>query len=425
MLFVHGRLPALCALAIGALWAFGAPAQQRIPLTLAEAEDLALQSEPGQAALLARSSALRERSVVASQLPDPAMRVGLNNYPLESGSFSTEGMTHALVGLRQAFPPGDSRSIESRQFSAMAAQQSARADARGLEVQGATRQAWLESYYWQQARELVASSRPFFDDLAQITRSLYAVGRRNQQDVLRAELELSRLDDRLIEMSRHLAGSQASLGQWIGDSAARPVARALPNWGTPPAREQILSSLAQHPLLQAADAAVAAGNASVELAEEQRKPGWSIDLGYSYRDGYLPDGDPRSDFVSLSVTVDLPYFKRKQRSDRSLAAALSERRAVISTREQLHRKLASRVDAEYSKWEQTDRRLSLYEGRILPQSSEQAQAALAAYQSDIGDFADVMRGYIDDLNTRLDFLRLQVDRAQSHAELQTLGGFQK
>ena len=180
------------------------------------------------------------------------------------------------------------------------------------------------------------------------------------------------------------------------------------------------------PLLVAAvDAAVAAGNAGVELAEEQRKPGWSIDLGYSYRDGYLPDGDPRSDFVSLSVTVDLPYFKRKQRSDRSLAAALSERRAVISTREQLHRKLASRVDAEYSKWEQTDRRLSLYEGRILPQSSEQAQAALAAYQSDIGDFADVMRGYIDDLNTRLDFLRLQVDRAQSHAELQTLGGFQK
>ena len=190
------------------------------------------------------------------------MRVGLNNYPVESGSFSTEGMTHALVGLRQAFPPGDSRAIESRQFSAMAARQSARADARGLEVRGATRQAWLESYYWQQARELVASSRPFFDDLAQITRSLYAVGRRNQQDVLRAELELSRLDDRLIEMSRQLAGSQASLGQWIGDSASRPVARALPNWGTPPAREQILSGVAQHPLLQAADAAVAAGFAS-------------------------------------------------------------------------------------------------------------------------------------------------------------------
>jgi outer membrane protein TolC len=412
-------------LAIGALWAFGAPAQQRIPLTLAEAEDLALQNEPGQTALLARSSALRERSVVASQLPDPAMRVGLNNYPIESGSFSTEGMTHALVGVRQAFPPGDSRAIESRQFSAMAAQQSAHADARGLEVRGATRQAWLESYYWQQARDLVASSRPFFDDLAQITRSLYAVGRRNQQDVLRAELELSRLDDRLIEMSRQLAASQAALGQWIGDSASRPVARALPSWGAPPAREQILSGLGQHPLLQAADAAVAAGNAGVELAEEQRKPGWSIDLGYSYRDGYLADGDPRSDFVSLSVTVDLPYFNRKQRSDRYLAAALSERSAVMGTREQLHRKLASRVDAEYAKWEQTDRRLSLYEARMLPQSSEQAQAALAAYQSAIGDFADVMRGYIDDLNTRLDFLRLQVDRAQSHAELKTLGGFQK
>jgi outer membrane protein TolC len=412
-------------LAIGALWAIGASAQQRIPLTLAEAEDLALQDEPGRAAFLARSSALRERSVAAGQLPDPAMRIGLNNYPIEAGSFSTEGMTHALVGLRQAFPPGDSRAVESRQFSAMAAQESSHAQARGLEVRGATRQAWLESYYWQQARDLVASSRPFFDDLAEITRSLYAVGRRNLQDVLRAELELSRLDDRLIEISHQLAAARAALGQWIGTSSTRPVASGLPNWGAPPPREQILTDLSQHPLLQAADAAVAARNAGVELAEEQRKPGWSIDLGYSYREGYLANGDPRSDFVSLSVTVDLPYFNRKQRRDRFLAAALSERSAVVSTREQLRRQLASRVDAEYSKWQQTDRRLSLYEGRILPQSGEQAQAALAAYQSDTGDFADVMRGHIDDLNTRLDFLRLQVDRAQRHAELKTLGGIQK
>jgi outer membrane protein TolC len=425
MVFVHGRLPALCVFAIGALCSINAAAQQRVPLTLAEAEDLALQNEPGQAALLARSNALKEQAVVAGQLPDPAMRIGLNNYPIEAGNFSTEAMTHALVGLRQAFPPGNSRAIGARQFRAMAEQQTSNAQARGLDVLGATRQAWLESYYWQQAGDLVASSRPFFDDLAQITRSLYAVGRRNQQDVLRAELELSRLDDRLLETSRQLAASQAALGQWIGAGATRPVARVLPNWDEPPVRARILTDLAQHPMLQAADAAVMAGNAGVEYAKEQQKPGWSVDLGYSYREGYLASGDPRSDFVSLSVTVDLPFFNRKRRQDRSLAAALSERSAVASSREQLHRQLRSRVDAEFSRWQQTDRRLLLYEQRILPQSGEQAQAALAAYQSDTGDFADVMRSHIDDLNTRLDYLRLQVDRAQSHAELKTLGGMQK
>ena len=55
-------------------------------------------------------------------------------------------------------------------------------------------------------------------------------------------------------------------------------------------------------------------------------------------------------------------------------------------------------------------------------AAAEAAAALAAYQSDAGDFADVMRGFIDDLNTRLDYVRLQVDTAQSYAVLANLGG---
>ena len=84
------------------------------------------------------------------------------------------------------------------------------ADARGDDVLAATRIAWLDLYYWSKARELVRESRPFFDDLATITRSLYAVGRRNQQDVLRAELELSRLDDRLIDIERQQLRARAA-----------------------------------------------------------------------------------------------------------------------------------------------------------------------------------------------------------------------
>jgi len=64
----------------------------------------------------------------------------------------------------------------------------------------------------------------------------------------------------------------------------------------------------------------------------------------------------------------------------------------------------------------------LFESTILDLSESQAQAALLAYQSDAGDFADVMRGYVDDLNTRLDHVRLQVERAQSYAALASLGG---
>ena len=425
MFFKTGHWPVTGVVATALLLVTSVHAQHHTPLTMAEAEDLALENEPGQVALIARAEALDERSIAAGQLPQPQLRVGVNNFPIESGGFSTEGMTHALVGVRQTFPAGESREIGTRRYRALANEMMEAASARDRDVLSTVRQAWLEAYYWQQAQRLVLEKRPFFNDLAEVTRSLYAVGRRNQQDVLRAELELSRLDDRLIETSRQEQQARAALEQWIGAAALRPIAAKLPDWGQLPPREELVRGMNSHPLLRAADAQVAAQAASVDLAGERSKPGWAVDLGYSYREGMLPDGDPRSDFISLSVTVDLPFIGRKNRQDRELAAALNERRAAMNAKESLARQLSSRFASEYSRWLEVDHRLSIYENRILPQTAEQAQAALAAYQSDAGDFSDVMRSYIDDLNTRLDYRRLQVERAKSYAVLANLGGLSR
>lgn len=413
------------AMVIAAVCALRVHAQQAIPLTLAEAEDLALASEPGHTALLARAEALTERSVAAGQLADPSMRVALNNYPVESGGFTTEGMTNVFVGLHQEFPPGETRALGTQRFASLADEMTADAGARAREVLAAARAAWLEAYYWQQAEALVTQSRPFFDDLAAIARSLYAVGRKNQQDVLRAELELSRLDDRLIDIERQRAQARAALARWVGDAARRPVAEKLPAWNALPPQNEMMEDLASHPALEAADANITAQQATADLAEQKYKPGWAVDLGYSFREGYLPDATPRSDMISLQVTVDLPFLGRKSRQDRTLAAALSDLSAARDDRERTRRLLASRLDAEYARWQQIDRRLDLYEGKILKQTAEQAEAALVAYQSDRGDFSDVMRGYIDDLNARLDHIRLEVERAESYATLAELGGLSR
>ena len=129
----------------------------------------------------------------------------------------------------------------------------------------------------------------------------------------------------------------------------------------------------------------------------------------------------RESSVRLMAVYVLGSFEHPQ-ADALLAAALNERRAAINAKESLARQLSSRLAAEHSRWLEFDHRLSIYENRILPQTREQAQAALAAYQSDTGDFADVMRSYIDDLNTRLDHSRLQVERAKAYAVLANLGG---
>jgi outer membrane protein TolC len=425
MLVLCGRLPvyiALLAFMASMLWTSNSMAQGRTPLTLAEAEDLAKAGEPGELALLARAEALQEEAVAAGQLPDPVLRLGLANYPISDGGFSTEGMTQAQLGLRQSFPRG--RAQGSQQKRAQAEVFSERASARSRDVVAAVRIAWLDVYYSQQASKLVSESRPFFADLVTITRSMYAVGRKTQHDLLRAELELSRLDDRLIRTERERAEAQASLSRWLGQDAYRTVAMKLPAWGSPPPLEELSTGLAQHPSIQAASAGISVQDAAVKIAEENKKPGWSLDAGYGYREGYLPDGSPRSDFVSLSVSVDLPFFG-KNRQDRKLAAALGNRRAAMRTQAEIKARLGSELDAEYARWTDLTRRLALYEDRILGQSRDQAQMALLAYQSDAGDFSDVMRGYIDDLNTRLEHIRLQVQRAQSYASLANLGGLEQ
>ncbi len=420
MTFFCGRLPLYTLLPLLVV-AFTAQAQHNIPLTLAEAEKLALAAEPGQQALQARSAALEERAVIAGELPDPMLRVGINNFPIQSGSFSTEGMTHAAIGLRQSFPAGKTRSMSARQFGLLAAEMSGNADARGRNVRSAVRNAWLDLYYREQAHTLVSASRPFFADLATITRSLYAVGRKSQQDVLRAELELSRLDDRLIDIERQRSGARAALGEWIGHDAARPIAQKLPGWNQLPLLEALQGMLLEHPLLRAADAQIEARSAGVDLAEQRSKPGWALDVGYSYREGSLPSGEPRSDFLTLGVTVGLPFFSKKS-VDSTLSAALQERSAAQSSRERTLRTLQRQLAVEHAHWQDLTRRLSLYDTRILDQARENAAASMLAYQSDKGDFAEVMRAYVDDLNTRIDHIRLQVERAQSYAVLANLGG---
>ena len=119
------------------------------PLTLEEAEALALSDEPGRSSYLFRAEGLREESVAGGQLPDPTLRVGIGNFPIQSGGFTTEGMTQAQLAVRQVFPGGDTRELTTQKFQELAEEMSHKADGRGRDVLAAVRIAWLESHFWR------------------------------------------------------------------------------------------------------------------------------------------------------------------------------------------------------------------------------------------------------------------------------------
>lgn len=399
--------------------AVGAPSGS--PLSFDEAVRIALADEPRIAELVDQARADEARAVAAGALPEPALRIGLNNYPIESGGFSTEGMTSASLGLRQAFPPGASRRHQRELFDRRAAATRESAESRRRTVAAATKRAWLDVFYWQRVGAQLAAARPYFTELVAVTESRYSVGRRLQQDVLRAELELSRLDDRLLDAETELALKRAELASWVGSAGSRPLASRLPVQSEVPAVEVLLAALPEHPVLRGAAAEVAAGDAAVALAEQRRKPRWALDVAYAHRDGRLQTGDPRSDFLTVGVTFDLPFARRRS-IDSELTAALSERSAAAATRRGLLRDLETELLAEHARYEQLGRRLDLYRQRLLGQADAGAAASLDAYRSDTVDFETVMRAYIDALEVKTDYIELGVARAQSHAALAWLGG---
>lgn len=392
------------------------------PLTLQEAARQATAREPGAVALLEQAAAFDEMATAVAQLPDPQVRFGAANLPLEGGDFRTEGMSQAQLGIRQTLPSGASRVAARARELALAQERRAQAEERRRAVRLAVRKAWLHAFLESRSRRLVQDSQPLFVDLATVTRSLFAVGAKSQQDVLRAELELSQLRARLIAIDERETVARADMERWLGAAASRPLA-TLPAWEKPPPLDDLQRALNEHPALAAATARLAVGDAGVALAQSRFRPNWTLDASYGYRDGGLLDSSSRSDFFSVTATLSAPLFAANLQQ-RGLRAAEAQRRGAAAGRDELRRRLESDLLREHGRCHDLERRLTLYEDLVLAQARATADAALSAYRSETADFSQVMRSYIDDLEARLAHIRLTVERGHCHVELAYLGGFE-
>ena len=390
-------------------------------LTLAEAEQIARGDDPAVAASQAHTQALREDAIAAGQLPDPKLKAGLSNMPLDNLDIDLEPMTQVILGVEQAFPRGATLKHRQRQVEWKAASEQAKADDESRKLVREVRSNFLELYYQLEAERVVINTRALFAQLVDITQAHYATGRVSQQDVLRADLELSRLDDRATRIRNEQDKTRATLAKWIGDSASGILDPHFPALPDLPSKQELDDALEKHPVIEAESARLESHHQAVQIAREQYKPGWGVGLEYRKRFGENPDGGERSDMMAAMVTVDLPLFPAK-RQDRRLAASLQEAEAASLTRADRLRELRAMLDTDYASWQRLGERASLYETQLLVEARANVQASLNAYQSGVTEFSTLMRARITDLDVRLDDLRVRVDRAKARARLLYLAG---
>lgn len=390
-------------------------------LSLTEAIDISLQSETVSTALAYRASSLDSQATADGQLPDPKLKLGLANFPTDTFDRDQEAMTQLQLGVIQTFPRGDSREIRSRMTRDKADKSRLMASDARLKAQRDVSHDWLELFYWLKAEQTVTQSRGWFRKLVDLTESRYRVGSATQQDVVQAELELDRLADRIEQIRIKQDMSRAELSRWIGRDSLRPLPEDLPKFAVPDIDESSAIDLAQHPLLQARNAEIHAGESRVDLARQSYKPGWALDVTYGGRTGVNPDGSERADFLSAKVLLDIPLFTSK-RQDQNLAVSQQELEAVKQERETLLRQIASQLQAAQSSLRIQERQIDLYQKRLVPQSHRHSELSLRAYENNRVEFNSVVLARIAELDTHLKALRLEIDRARTLTTLAYLAG---
>ncbi len=385
-------------------------------LSLGEAENIALNNDPLMESHKAVARAWNNDAVADNQLPDPKLRFGMYNLPLDSFDISQEPTTQLRLGVQQSFPKGDSLELKQEQSQWRAKEELARANDRLGKVKLNIREDFLNLYYQVEAARIIKSSRKLFLQLVDITEAHYASGRVNQQDVLRADLELSRLDDRAINIQTKEEVLRSRLSQWLGDASWQPIAHDFPILPEFPEIEDLNKLITRHPSIAVETAKLEASKQGVFIVKQEYKPGWSLGLEYRKRFGENPDNSERADMMAAMVTLDIPLFTEK-RQDKRVVASEEKMLAVRLARDDKLRMLKRLYDSNQAKLKGLDLRRNKYKSDLIKSAKNNSKAALKAYQSGVTEFTNLMRAHITELDIRLSDLRVRVDRALALTQL--------
>ncbi|AWB67873.1 transporter [Saccharobesus litoralis] len=410
-------------------------------LALRDAISQAIANDPWLYGSKLKQSALENTSVAAGTLPDPKVSIGLLNMPVDSWDIGQEGMTQFKLGVSQMFPRGDSLAIKSAQLKTESTQFPLLREDRKAKLTSIVSGLWLDVYLAQSTLELIKKDWTLFEQMADVAKVSYAnaVGKTKQQDVIRAQLEITQLEDRYSVEQQKLESARARLSQWLHRFDADNLASAfdydmqpsqllvenhLPEiqlfnpqllQDSPLSRNKLARILAKHPAILAIGVKQKAAEQGEALAKQQYKPQWGVNASYGLRDS-APNGSSRADLFSVGITFDVPLFT-DNRQDKQVAASVAQTESIKTDKLLLTKTMLSSLEKELLHVKRLSERQARYQQQILTQTQDQAEAALIAYTNDDGDFAEVVRARVAQLNANIAALKIDVDVQKALARI--------
>ena len=393
-------------------------------LSLTDARSIALENNPGLAEMQERYEALTLIAPQKGSLPDPVMSLNAMNLPWDSFDLNQENMTQIQLGVSQTFPfPGKlSLREDVALFEAEAALYSVQEMRLNLDMNVTV--TWWELYFLDRSLETIKRNQSLLRQFVEIAQTKYEVGKGLQQDVLLAQLELSKLLDQEIRLNTMRARRAIRLNVLMDVSPEMPVQlpAMMPQSAESIAAEPLLYQRAttNRPVLRQEEAAISASESRLALAKKNYYPDFKLGVAYGdRRDNEL--GQHRDDFLSVMLSVNIPLYAGSKQS-KAVAQRTRElaknRYSLVDQRNLVFSSIAT-ASADHR---QAIDQVSLFGEGIVPQAKQTVESMLAGYQVGQVDFLNLVRSQVTLINYELQYWKAFTEVNQSLARLRAAVG---
>lgn len=386
------------------------------PLSLEDALRAADAHSPRLAAQRHAVTALEQQGARAGELPDPKLKLGIENLPVtgeDKFRYGKDSMTSLLVGFSQEFTNSGKREARAARTERARELERANLHAQRALVRRDVAAAWLELHFAERGRGALDNLARRIELQLQAISPAIARGRQSPTEAFVARQALEETNDRLIEQDRAITKARIALASWIADEARRPLGAPPDTAQLPRAAEELLAQLADQPQLRALERREALARAEVDMARTERRTDWMLEVEYGQRRPYFDN------MVTVMVSFPLSLW-RDQRQDRDIASRLAEVEQARAMQEDARRMREAEVRGWLADFETAGRRIARFEGVLLPLARERAAAADAGYRGGRGELVPVLEAERSIAETELALLQAHIERARAWANLSFL-----
>lgn len=356
-------------------------------------ERQAVERNPRIARLLHEYQAALAASHLAYQLPDPKLGANFFGDPIETAA----GSQRANMNLSQVIPWLGRLDARQQQTLIEALAIHEQLEAEQLRIVADVRSYWYRLYVLDRQIETLEANQQLLQSLIDVANARVATGKASQGDVRLGALELSRLEEKLLNDRRRRRGVLAQLNQRLARPAETPVnpPRVIEVGVTNLDAEALLqTALEAQPEIAAARLRAEATRWGIEVARLSRRPEFMLSASYFFTD----DNRPPSNIVAvgedpwaLGVQVSLPIWREKY--DTLESQAHFQHQAAHAGVDEVSDRYTALLADLLAEVERAEATAELYRTTILPQARETLAVDQTAYSNGVVEFDRVVRDY--------------------------------